>query len=100
MLTLWRVSLANKPMDDFDNDFGFTTVDTDEIMRYNEPINEARDRELEEANRRLEKMYSTILKLLENLSKNPEQELIKWPNRVEKISQFKLKLNRIRTGEE
>ncbi len=87
-------------IEDFDNDFGFTTVDTEEIMRYNEPINEARDRELEEANRRLEKMYSTILKLLENLSKNPEQELIKWPNRVEKIGQFKLKLNRIRTGEE
>jgi hypothetical protein len=45
-------------------------------------------------------MYKAIDKLLTNLSKNPDQELIKWPNRLERITEFRLKLERIRKGEE
>jgi hypothetical protein len=33
--------------------------------------------------------------LLKNLNKNPSQEYIKWPNRVEKIAAFKEKLDEI-----
>jgi hypothetical protein len=43
---------------------------------------------------------ASIEKLLTNLSKNPQQELIKWPNRIERIAEFREKLERIRRGEE
>ena len=33
-------------------------------------------------------MYKKILVLLNNLKKNPEQPIIKWPNRVEAIDKF------------
>ncbi len=88
------------PIETFDDDFGFSTVDTDEVLSYNqtELINtlQAENEDLES---RLAEMHNAIKKLLENLSKNPEQELIRWPNRLEKINEFKLKLDRIRKGE-
>lgn len=86
--------------DEFDDDFGFSTVDTEELLSYNEPMIKEREAEVEEAYRRLDAMHKAVLNLLKNLSKNPQQELIKWPNRVQKIDEFKLKLDRIRKGEE
>jgi translation initiation factor RLI1 len=92
--------LAKGKHDTFDEDFGFSTVDTEEIQGYNQPEIDFLKSEVEERDLRLTKMQFAINKLLENLSKNPQQELIKWPNRVQKIEEFRLKLNRIRTGEE
>lgn len=90
----------DKPRDTFDDDFGFSTVDTNEITDYNEHhVNELTE-QVADLTARLDRMYTSINKLLTNLSKNPEQELIKWPNRAQKIKEFKLKLNKIRTGEE
>lgn len=90
----------DKPHIAFDDDFGFSTVDTDEITGYNESqINELTE-QVVDLTARLDRMHTAINKLLTNLSKNPEQELIKWPNRVQKIKEFKLKLDHIRTGEE
>lgn len=90
----------DKPHDTFDDDFGFSTVDTNEITDYNEHhVNELTE-QVADLTARLDRMYTSINKLLTNLSKNPEQELIKWPNRAQKIKEFKLKLNKIRTGEE
>lgn len=91
---------ANTHIDNFDDDFGFSIVDTGEIRGYNQPEIDSLKSESEELNLRLTKMYTAINKLLVNLSKNPEQELIKWPNRVQKIDEFRKKLDRIRTGEE
>lgn len=87
-------------IDNFEDDFGFSTVDTVEIQGYNQPEIDSLKFENEDLNRRLDKMQVAINKLLTNLSKNPEQELIKWPNRLEKINEFKQKLDRIRKGEE
>ena len=87
-------------IDNFDDDFGFSTVDTVEIQGYNQSEIDSLKLENEDLVRRLDKMQVAINKLLINLSKNPEQELIKWPNRLEKINEFKLKLDRIRKGEE
>jgi septal ring factor EnvC (AmiA/AmiB activator) len=89
----------DKTHDTFEDDFGFSTVDTEEISGYNQQIESLTSQVFEMADR-LERMHSAINKLLTNLSKNPEQELIKWPNRAQKIEEFKLKLDRIRTGEE
>lgn len=87
-------------IDNFDEDFGFSTVDTVEIQSYNQSEIDSLTSEIEDLNLRLDKMQVAINKLLTNLSKNPEQELIKWPNRLEKINEFKQKLDRIRKGEE
>ena len=87
-------------IDNFDDDFGFSTVSTVEIQGYNQSEIDSLKLENEDLVRRLDKMQVAINKLLINLSKNPEQELIKWPNRLEKINEFKLKLDRIRKGEE
>ena len=40
-------------------------------------------------------MYDAVIPLLKNLSKNPDQEIIKWPNRKDKIEEFKNKLDKI-----
>lgn len=92
--------MADDHIDNFDEDFGFSTVDTAEIQGYNQPELDSLTSEVEELKLRLSKMQVAINKLLTNLSKNPEQELIKWPNRLEKINEFKQKLDRIRKGEE
>lgn len=92
--------MADDHIDNFDEDFGFSTVDTAEIKGYNQPELDSLTSEIEELKLRLSKMQVAINKLLTNLSKNPEQELIKWPNRLEKINEFKQKLDRIRKGEE
>ncbi len=92
--------MADVHIENFENDFGFSTVDTAEIQGYNQSEIDSLKLENEDLNRRLDKMQVAINKLLTNLSKNPEQELIKWPNRLEKINEFKLKLDRIRKGEE
>ena len=92
--------MAEDHIDNFDEDFGFSTIDTEEIQGYNQSEIDFLKSEVEERDLRLAKMQFAINKLLENLSKNPQQELIKWPNRVQKIEEFRLKLNRIRTGEE
>ncbi len=92
--------MADVHIENFENDFGFSTVDTAEIQGYNQSEIDSLKLENEDLNRRLDKMQVAINKLLTNLSKNPEQELIKWPNRLQKITEFKQKLDRIRKGEE
>lgn len=92
--------MANKTIETFDDDFGFSTVDTEEILSYNQSELDTLQAENDDLKSRLAKMHTAINKLLVNLSKNPEQELIKWPNRLQKINEFKQKLDRIRTGEE
>lgn len=92
--------LQKEIIKDFDESFGFSTVDTEEIMSYNQSEVDSLRAENEDLESRLTKMHTTINKLLTNLSKNPEQELIKWPNRLQKINEFKIKLDRIRKGEE
>lgn len=64
-------------MNDFD--FGFSAVSEHEM-----------------ADTKLEKMFNLILPLLNNLKANPEKAYIHWPNRVEKIDEFIVELNKIR----
>lgn len=73
-------------IEDFEDDFGFSMEDEDDVSSH----------DLEE---RLDMMHSAVLVLLNNLSKNPEKTIIKWPDRVERINEFKEKLERIRKGE-
>ena len=74
----------------FDDDFGFTFATEADIVQEAGFVNET-----EELTSRLQRMYDSILPLLKNLSKNPDQDFIKWPNRTTKIQEFKNKLDAI-----
>lgn len=54
--------------------------------------------QVEDLQNRVDLLYSSILPFLDNLCKNPEKSTIHWPNRVEKIEQFKKKLKQISEG--
>jgi hypothetical protein len=72
-----------------DDDFGFSAVSEDELVSSEQEIMLSAEAKYRA---RLKEMYDMVLPLLNNLQKNPEKEYIKWPNRAEKIEQFKLKL--------
>jgi hypothetical protein len=67
----------------FDDDFGFTAVD--QI-----------DTDLDDGYRdRLYKMYNLIEPLINNLLKDADKEMIKWPNRKEKLEYFLAQLQEL-----
>lgn len=72
-------------------DFGFTAVSEDDLF---DPTITT---QAEDLKNRLESVEKMILPLLQNLMKNPEKEMIKWPNRkeiIEKQIEKLLKLTR------
>ena len=66
-----------------DFDFGFTLVDEDELDSAQQAATSAAS--ANSAQDRLDGLYNAITPLLNNLKANPEKEMIKWPNRVEKV---------------
>jgi hypothetical protein len=84
-----RKEMSNKALMTFsDEDFGFTFADEASISETHVLSNQ-------ELTDKLQSMYDAIIPLLKNLSKNPDQEYIKWPNRASKIVEFKQKLDDI-----
>ena len=77
---------------DDDYDFGFSLVDETEIIADN-----AKPALLlaTKADDKLKAVMGLIMPMLNNLAKNPEKTHIQWPNRAEKITQFKKKLEDI-----
>ena len=71
-------------------DFGFSSIsEQDFIARENKAVANA----VEGVQNKVEQMYNMILPLLNNLAKDGETNAyIHWPNRTEKIEQFKRKL--------
>ena len=71
-------------------DFGFTLVDEEELDTVQEIEKKVYETSstAESTQDKLDKLFNAIQPLLTNLKKNPEKELIKWPNRLEKIEQF------------
>jgi hypothetical protein len=69
---------------DIDHDFGFTIVDESEITSGQDELTS-----------QLQKLYNAIIPLLKNLKANPEKDMIVWPNRSEKIDEFKAKIDAI-----
>lgn len=67
-----------KEYSDKSNDFGFTTVADSDIFQ---------EKQNEECKEKLKKVEELIMPLLTNLMKNPETEIIKWPNRGPIIEQ-------------
>ena len=75
-----------------EDDFGFTFIDEAELTK---DATSEYDLRLVELTDKLQMMYNAILPLLKNLSKNPDQEIIKWPDRKVKILEFKKRLEDI-----
>ena len=70
-----------------DFDFGFTTHSGEEFV----PAVQ-----VSAAQNKAEAMYKLIVPLLNNLAKDADKnDVIKWPNRAAKISEFKKKLEAI-----
>jgi len=71
-------------------DFGFTTVNHDELDVYKESV-----ATVEQADKKSVEMFDAISVLLTNLKANPEKEYILWPDRVAKIESFEKHLRGI-----
>ena len=71
-------------------DFGFTAVDESELQAVQQTQALANDAEqmATTTQDKLDKLYNSIVPLLNNLKKNPEKEYILWPNRISKVEQF------------
>ena len=81
-------------------DFGFTLVDEDEldtVQEIEQKVSES-STTAEQTQDKLDKLFSAIQPLLNNLKANPEKELIKWPNRLEKIEAFEDHIQKIYKG--
>jgi hypothetical protein len=78
-----------------DFDFGFSFDDDVASIKQEHETLECQVQILE---KRLERMYDAIVPFLNNLCKNPDKPTIHWPNRVEKIEQYKKRLERILEG--
>lgn len=81
-------------------DFGFTAVDEDELQAVQQTAAKADDAEqlATTTQERLDKLYNTVIPLLNNLKKNPEKEYILWPNRLAKVEEFETHLQLIYKG--
>lgn len=77
-------------------DYGFTFVDEHEAI-YSNPVHKALADEVKELQARLLEVKKTFLPLLENLSKDPDKVMIKWPDRAKIIEQQRQKLLKLTT---
>jgi len=79
-----------------DFDFGFTLVDEDELEVAQTATASAA--EASTTQDRLDSLYNAITPLLNNLKANQEKQMIKWPNRVEKVEAFEDHIYKIYKG--
>ena len=74
---------------DEDFDFGFTSTTTEDIAA---PIVVSKTNKSDEV---IDKLLKAIIPLLDNLDKDADKDVIHWPNRAEKIEEFRKKLYKI-----
>jgi hypothetical protein len=75
----------NKYLDfDTTNDFGFTFSNEQDIINTNVGYNSLQE-EVDDLKQRLAALQKMFLPLLQNLAKDPDKPMIKWPNRKEVI---------------
>ena len=102
---------SKQTSDIIDFDFGFSFID-DEIEEVKEKAASAEGtaEELEtqlsnlmnekiRLEARLDKLFNSVVPFLDNLCKSPEKSTIFWPDRVDKIDNYKQKLKAIAEGD-
>ena len=67
-----------------DNDFGFTFSNEDDIITSNVEYASLQE-QVDDLKQRLQALNKIFMPLLENLAKDPDKPMIKWPNRKEVI---------------
>ena len=77
-----------------DFDFGFTAVDENELEAVTVASEKVKSASGDVAGMqaKMDTMYNAVMPLLNNLQKNPEKEYIYWPDRHNKVEQFRDKL--------
>lgn len=80
-------------MNDPTFDFGFTTLSEDELE-----VSKDTDAKINDLESRLDQLYNSIIPLINNLQKNPEKDYIFWPNRQDKIDEYKDRIFKIWKG--
>lgn len=83
---------------DFDFGFSFADEEVQDVKENLTNIIRIDQQKIEDLEHRLELLYNSIIPFLDNLCKNPEKATIHWPNRVEKIQEYKQKLKLIVEG--
>lgn len=76
------------------NDFGFTFTDEDEITT---PVYSSLNDQVDDLKKRLHAVEKIFLPLLENLARDPDKAIIRWPNRKEVIDRQIKKLKSLTT---
>lgn len=66
------------------DDFGFTFADEGELLEENKEYSSLQE-QVDDLKSRLQAVNKIFMPLLENLSKDPDKPMIKWPNRKEQI---------------
>ena len=81
-------------------DFGFTAVSENELDAYQEAQSQIQkvSGEAGELQSRLDRLFSSIQPLLNNLKKDPHKDYILWPDRLTKIEAFEDMLQDIYQG--
>lgn len=75
-------------------DFGFTFANEDDIVTTNQEFSSLSD-QVEDLKMRLQAVNKIFMPLLENLSKDPDKPMIKWPGRAEILDKQIKKLKQI-----
>lgn len=88
-------------------DFGFSMVDENELevlqqakteIEVTKTTLEQTSQEAETLEARLNKLYNMVQPLLNNLAANADKDYIYWPNRMNKIEQFRDALDKVYKG--
>jgi len=75
----------NEYIDNLDgDDFGFTFAHEEDVIAENKKYSSLEE-QVDDLKKRLEAVNKIFMPLLENLAKNPDKPMIKWPNRKEVI---------------
>lgn len=67
-----------------DDDFGFTFAHEEDIVETNREYSSLQE-QVDDLKQRLHAVNKIFMPLLENLAKDPDKPMIKWPNRKEVI---------------
>lgn len=77
---------------DDNDDFGFTFAHEEDIIETNKEFSSLQE-QVDDLKQRLAAVHKIFMPLLENLAKDADKPMIKWPNRKEVIDKQIKKLN-------
>jgi hypothetical protein len=76
------------------DDFGFSFADEEEILQKNTDYSSLQE-QVDDLKQRLTALNKIFMPLLENLAKDPDKPMIKWPNRKTQIDKQIKKLKNL-----